>query len=125
MNKLIIAGAISLLSTAAFAHDKALGDSPEYDSSALVDHSQGTTSQTLPRNHDHGDETAKNFVDHDHERMMAEDPVGHAAWMGTMQHDHGDNTVKNFNDHDHERMMAEDPTGHKAWMDKKNAARSR
>lgn len=101
MNKLIIAGAISLLSAAVFAHDKTLGDSPESYGSPLLDHGQGGTSQVLPENHDHGDNTTNNFVDHDHDRMVAENPVGQGAKLSGMQHDHGDDTTSNFVEHGH------------------------
>jgi len=95
----IIASAITLLSTAAIAHDKVLGESSEYESSPLVDHGQSKTSSTLPRNHDHGDDTVNNFVGHDHDRMMAEHHPA-IAQQPTV-HDHGDNTSNNFVEHEH------------------------
>ena len=101
MNKILIAGSIGLLSAVAIAHDKTLGDSTEFYGSPLLDHGQGSTSQALPKNHDHGDNATSNFVGHDHERMMAEDPAGHSAWMSEMQHDHGDDTIGNFVEHGH------------------------
>ena len=101
MKTLIVAGTIALLSTAAFANDKTLGESSEYYGSPLLDHGQPSTSNTLSKNHDHGDNAVNNFVDHEHARMMADHNrviAEHNQMMGAM-HDHGDNTVNNFVPH--------------------------
>lgn len=98
MKTLIIVSAISLLSAAALANDKTLGGASEYYASPLLDHSPGSASQPLAKNHDHGDQTSKNFVDHDHQQMLAEHQAGHPGKMPEW-HDHGDNTIKNFVEH--------------------------
>ena len=101
MKKLIIVGTISLLSATAFANDKTLGESSEYYGSPLLDHNNRSTSQTLPINHDHGDDATSNFVDHDHEQMLAEHAAGHPGKMPAW-HDHGDDTTQNYVEHKEE-----------------------
>ena len=100
MKAFIILGAISLISSSAFAHDKVLGGNSELDGSVLLDHGTAPASNTIPRNHDHGDDTAKNFVKHDHDQRIADTVTGNAD-LNTIPHTHGDDSVKDFTPHSH------------------------
>ena len=104
MKNLIIAGAISLFATTAFALDKYVGDSSEFYGSVLTDHGAGAPqTNKLSSAHDHGDNTIDNFVEHEHDGKIVAQPVGRSDGNRIDPlHDHGDNTINNFVDHKHE-----------------------
>lgn len=102
MNKLLIATAIGLISTGAFATDQHIGESSEYYQSPLADHGPGAKTKMLAPGHDHGDDTQKNFVDHDHDMPVAKTQAassGSSSMPG--MHDHGDDVRDNYIAHEH------------------------
>jgi hypothetical protein len=103
MKKLLISSAIMLLTTGAFATDQHIGSTSEYYGSPLADHGPGGKSGQLSATHDHGDNTAKNFVEHGHDqRIVQTTPAGSGSGnMMPAMHDHGDNVEKNYNAHEH------------------------
>ena len=102
MKKLILAGVLSLVATGAFALDKNLGDSSEYGQSTLVDHGPGAKTTMLGPHHDHGDNVAQDFIEHDHDVPVMSHPEGPTTGNnGTKLHDHGDDVYKDFTPHPH------------------------
>lgn len=100
MKTFITVGAICLLSSSAFAHDKVLGGNSELYGSPLLDHGSTPAVNTLPLNHDHGDDTVKNFIEHDHDQRIVNVPTGKVD-LNTMPHSHGDDAVKDYTPHPH------------------------
>lgn len=100
MKTLVIFGAITLLSSSAFAHDEVLGGSSEYYGSALKDHGSTTAPTTIPRSHDHGDNTMQNFTEHEHDKRVADVPGGDVD-LDRTKHSHGDNTALDYTPHAH------------------------
>lgn len=103
MKKLIIAGTFSLLATTAFALDKHLGGESEFHGNPLLDHGPGAPTGEIGPSHDHDQDTVKNFVKHDHEGQLVEQP---ATDTGNAQvgpgHDHDTDVFKNFVAHEHD-----------------------
>jgi len=96
MKKLIIATLLTLSSAGAMALDQVL-DKGEYYNSPLADHSRGQRTTVLGPNHDHGNDTAKEFVQHGHDLPVQ--PDNHPHMANPAMHDHGDDTVKDFIKH--------------------------
>ncbi|WP_043107079.1 hypothetical protein [endosymbiont of unidentified scaly snail isolate Monju] len=98
MKKLVIATLLTLSSAGAMALDQVL-DNNEYYGSPLADHAPGSRSTSLGPNHDHGDDTVKEFVRHGHDLPVK--PDNHPYAQNMPMHDHGDDTIKNFVPHSH------------------------
>lgn len=95
MKNFIFATTLALASTGAFALDKVLDPSENYQS-PLADHSPGSKADQLSPMHDHGEDTAKEFIEHGHDLPIRDDhPHSNMAKM----HDHDEDTVKNFVEH--------------------------
>ena len=104
MKKLLIAGAVSLLATAAFALDKHLGGESEFHGSILLDHGPGAPTGKLGPQHDHDEDTVKNFVEHDHDGQLIEKEPRTANTENAKVvpgHDHDIDVIKNFVEHEH------------------------
>lgn len=102
MNKLILAGVLSLVTTGAFAADKILGDSSEYYQSPLLDHGPGAKSTMLGPDHGHGDDVISDYTKHGHDGPVMKHPQASTNGnSNTNLHDHGDNAVDNFTQHPH------------------------
>ena len=95
MNRLLIASAIGLAATVAYATDQHVGDSSEYYQSAINDQGPGGAT------HDHGDNTVQNFVLHGHDTPIADQSASPEKEGVVQVHDHGDNTLRNFIAHEH------------------------
>lgn len=102
MKTLILASALTLITSGAFALDEYLGGSSEYYQSPLVDHSRGEKTNALGPHHDHGDNTLRNYIPHGHDVPVLEHPKASGdVNPNNMMHDHGDDTIKNFTPHPH------------------------
>lgn len=98
MKYLIIATALTLGATGAFAHDEVLKNSSEGYQSPLADHGPGSKADQLSPQHGHGDDTVKNFVKHGHDLPIRDD---HPHGPATAMHQHGDDVVRDYVEHAH------------------------
>ena len=104
MKKLIIAGAISLLASTAFALDKHLGGKSEYHGDPLLDHGPGAPAGEVGPGHDHDTDVIKNFVEHEHEGQVIDQDrrtVRSDSGIHGPGHDHDTDVIKNFVEHEH------------------------
>ena len=101
MKQIILATALTLIVSSAFAMDKFLGDTSEYTGQLLLDHGPGAKTEWIDVNHDHGDNVALDFMQHDHELAIKqrENDSREGDTMG--MHDHGDDISKDFYPHPH------------------------
>jgi hypothetical protein len=101
MKKLILASALTLLASGAFASDKFLGDTSEYYGNVQLDHAAGTRTDKLGYYHDHGDDVIKNHTPHGHSMPVESASQTSRGGDYAGSHDHGDDVVRNYTPHPH------------------------
>lgn len=99
MKKLILITALSLATGGAFALDNHLSGSGEYYQSPLTDHSQGSKTEAIGVNHDHGDDTILEFTKHGHDVPVVDKPASSGEGSTPKVHDHGEDVIKEYIPH--------------------------